>query len=435
MAPLHLPLSALLGLTLAVSACAPRSNAHTGAACAGQHGEATPSTECPVEAPGDARAPALTPYAPRLPAPRAEPEQRAHGRLLPIIEDRWLVLGVSDPNWGEGAPQLASARGGLMVAATRRIGESQLSAVAHHLARSEHSPSHAGAPPKLPANGTAKAALSEPLGYAEVFHEDGSSREVPLSGLVVLRRIYDMEEASSPPSAPSDAALAQLAWSQSHDPGLVVVDLCATAPCGALVAAAQRAAQPTARSATTPPMSSVTPTNAPSYGRLLTQPSQAQALEVLAQLTPAPDDKRAFALAARALELLQGTPNYRAHQARYARYLRAQTPPDPSAAASWEHHSELKPELRFWGSGEPRYIGWSLLASEGCGDFDATLTGVFEVLPGGRLRTVELREARELPTHVIIGDGATLWDSDGLRLPGSETPYLSLAVSTPICRC
>ncbi len=435
MSLLRLPLSALLGLTLTVSACT-RTTAHTGAACAGQHGEA--STECPAEAPASARAPQLTPYAPQLPAPRAEPEQRAYGRLLPIIEGRWLVLGVSDPNWGEGAPQLASARGQLTVAATRRIGESQLGAVARHLARSERSPSHTGAPPAPQPSGTAKAAVSEPLGHAEVFHEDGSSREVPLSDLVVLRRFHDMEEISQSPSAPSDQALAQNAWSQSMDPGLVVVDLCATLPCSPLLAAAQRAASDSSTDQPAPhavPHESASRPNAPSYGRLLTHPSQAQALQVLAQLTPAPDDQGAFALAARALELLQGTPTYRAHQARYARYLRAQTPPDPDAAASWEHHSELKPELRFWGSSEPRYIGWSLLSSEGCGDFDAALTGVFEVLPGGRLRTVELREARELPTHVILGDEATLWDSEGLRLPGGEAPYLNLAVSTPICRC
>lgn len=318
-------------------------------------------------------------FEPRQGSLVAEREVTRLEGLLPVIEGRWVVFGEAKPKSGTGPIRMETSRDA-EVAVTSRAASAET--VNHELPGI-----HAA---KLILAGVPES-CSGHLGEVRVMHRMGSG---------YFR--YDEDT-----SKLSDAEYAKAAWEQSEGFGLLVAELETSADCqGARYVSVLGTEQP----------------------------------EVLERYQPAPDDAQSYRLAQQAFIGAKQLRPYQATADYYKQFLGDSNSTLPEGVEdSWESYAGAQPELVFYGSDERQFVGWTLRAGEGCGDFYGNLSVLYEVVRdegGARLRLVETNEATTLPDRVVTyGDRIELWDVDGVRTPSAQIPRIPLHVPSFECPC
>ncbi len=299
--------------------------------------------------------------------------------VLPVIEGRWVVLGHAEPKSGVDRIRLETSREAEIVVASRLAAAKTVDA-------------------KLPGIHQAQLVLagvpescSGHLGEVRVMHRMGSA---------YLK--YDEATAKL-----SDGEYAKLAWEQSDGFGLLVAELETSTEC---------------------------------RGARFVSVAGAEKPDVLERYQPAPDDAQSYRLAQQAFIGIKQLKQYHATTDYYHQFLGdSETGLPPGTEDSWETYAGAQPELVFYGSDAQQFVGWTLHAGEGCGDFYGNLSVLYRVIQsesGPRLELVEINEASSLPDRVVAyGDRIELWDIDGVRSPSAEIPRIPLYIPTFECPC
>lgn len=319
---------------------------------------------------------------------RAEPEQSKLDGVFPVIDERWVVLGAAEDSWGAGETRLlqtpAQASQGAVLSLTRAL-------------------SAAAANPALARVRGASVELGGP------DTPDGCA--ATLGSPQVLRRVEPEAAGLDSDEAPKvgSPAYVKRAWERAQGFGLVVAKLqVSDASCAKA-----------------------------SYARF----STASDVDVVERAQPSPDDKHTFRLAQQIYVGLRELPSYKRLQKDYQDYLTSAGSDGTALAdeSAWETHAAAQPELVVYGDGARRFIGWSLNAGEGCGDFYGNLSVLYEVVEtsdGEQLNLVEINEASGLPERVVVSaSGVQLIDSSGVRQAGAEQPAIPLHVVAFGCSC
>ncbi|MEZ4371286.1 MAG: hypothetical protein R3B07_10690 [Polyangiaceae bacterium] len=309
----------------------------------------------------------------------AEREVTRLDGLLPVIEGRWVVLGEAAPKSGIGGIRMDSSREAEVIVTSRTASAKTVSAKLPGIQQAE-----------LVLSGV-PAQCSGHLGEVRVMHRMGSSYFSYDEGTAKL----------------SDAAYAKQAWEQSEGFGLLVAELETSPDCA---------------------------------GARFVSIEGAQTPDVLERYQPAPDDAQSYQLAQQAFIGVKQLERYKATRSYYHEFLgdTSSTLPD-GVEDAWETYAGAQPELVFYGDDEHQFVGWTLHAGEGCGDFYGNLSVLYQVVsePSGvQLRLVEVNEASSLPDRIVsYSDHVELWDADGVRAPNAEIPRIPLYIPTFECPC